>query len=56
MRAGHSPCASRAAIDAADDFRGTRDYVRRWVPVWQNRQVSVQPTCDEMQTLPRSSA
>jgi len=26
------------------------------VPVWQNRQVSVQPTCDETQSVPRSSS
>ena len=29
---------------------------RRWVPVWQNLQVSVQPTCEETQSVPRSSS
>ena len=28
----------------------------RWVPVWQNEQVSVQPTCEETQSVPRSSS
>ena len=27
-----------------------------WVPVWQNLQVSAQPTWDDMQSAPRSSS
>jgi hypothetical protein len=35
---------------------GPRLRTRRWVPVWQKRQVRVQPTWLEMQSVPRSSS
>ena len=35
---------------------GSRLRTRRWVPVWQKRQVSVQPTWLETQSVPRSSS
>ena len=38
-------------ISAAERLR-----TRRWVPVWQKRQVSVQPTWEETQSVPRSSS
>ena len=53
---GHSCSASRASmiwprISAAERLR-----TRRWVPVWQKRQVSVQPIWEETQSVPRSSS
>ncbi len=53
---GHSPRSSRQTrtwptISAAERLRTSF-----CVPVWQNGQVSVQPTWDEMQSVPRSSS
>ena len=36
--------------------RGVRLRTRRCVPVWQKVQVSVQPTCEETHSVPRSSS
>ena len=55
--AGGRPLAQGIARqhDLADDFRRRlRLRTRRWVPVWQKRQVSVQPTWLETQSVPRS--
>ncbi len=52
---GHSPNASRAAMNCPTISAAPRLRASGWVPVWQNRQASVQPTCEEMQTAPRSS-
>ena len=38
-------------ISGADRLR-----TRRCVPVWQNLQVRVQPTCEETHSVPRSSS
>jgi len=40
-----------ATISAAVRLRTSR-----WVPVWQNEQLSVQPTCEETHKVPRSSS
>ena len=54
--AGHSPSMSRASITCATISAESRLRTRRCVPVWQKRQVSVQPTCEETQSVPRSSS
>ena len=53
---GQSPMRSRASriwptISAASRLRTSR-----CVPVWQNEQVSVQPTWLEMHSVPRSAS
>ncbi len=53
---GHSPKASRATITWPTISPAVRLRTRRCVPVWQKRQVSVQPTWEEMQSVPRSSS
>ena len=53
---GHSPNASRAIITWPTISAGSRLRTRRCVPVWQNLQVSVQPTCEETHSVPRSSS
>ena len=53
---GHSPSASRASITWPTISAADRLRTRRCVPVWQNLQVSVQPTCEETQSVPRSSS
>ena len=51
---GHSPSASRACMIWPTISAGARLRTRRWVPVWQKRQVRVQPTWLEMHSVPRS--
>ena len=49
-----SPSASRATTSCAAISAAERLRTRRCVPVWQNEQVSVQPTWLETQSVPRS--
>ena len=56
LGAGHSPNWSRACMIWPTISEGSRLRTRRWVPVWQKRQVSVQPTWEETQSVPRSSS
>ena len=51
---GQSPKRSRAIITWPTISPAVRLRTRRWVPVWQNEQVSVQPTWLETQSVPRS--
>ena len=53
---GHSPSASRASITWPTISPAVRLRTQGWVPVWQNEQLSVQPTCEETQSAPRSSS
>ena len=53
---GHSPSASRASIAWPTISPAVRLRTQGWVPVWQNEQFSVQPTCEETQSAPRSSS
>ncbi len=53
---GQSPIRSRASMICPTISPGVRLRTRRCVPVWQNEQVSVQPTWLEMQSVPRSSS
>ena len=50
--AGHSPIASRASMSWPTISPASRLRTRRCVPVWQNLQLSVQPTCEETQRAP----
>ena len=49
-----SPSRSRATMSWPTISPGVRLRTRRWVPVWQNEQVSVQPTWLETHKVPRS--
>ena len=40
----------------AQYFAGVRLRTSFWVPVWQKRQVRVQPTWDETHSVPRSAS
>ena len=51
---GQSPKRSRAAITWPTISPAVRLRTRRCVPVWQNVQVSVQPTWLETHSVPRS--
>ena len=51
---GQSPNRSRATITWPTISSAVRLRTNRWVPVWQNEQVSVQPTWLETQSVPRS--
>ena len=51
---GQSPSRSRATITWPTISPGVRLRTRRCVPVWQNEQVSVQPTWLETHSVPRS--
>ena len=42
--------------DLADDLAGVRLRTSRCVPVWQNEQVSVQPTWLDTHRVPRSDS
>ena len=53
---GHSPRASRASITWPTISPGVRLRTRRMVPVWQNRQFSVQPTWLDTHSVPRSAS
>ena len=53
---GQSPSRSRASMIWPTISLGVRLRTRLCVPVWQNEQVSVQPTWLEMQSVPRSSS
>ena len=53
---GHSSRSSRAIITCPTISPAVRLRTSLWVPVWQNEQVRVQPTCEEMQSVPRSSS
>ena len=50
----HSPSRSRAIITWPTISPAVRLRTSRCVPVWQNEQVSVQPTWLERQSVPRS--
>ncbi len=54
--AGHSPRSSRASMTWPTISAGVRFLTSRWVPVWQNEQVSVQPTWEETHSVPRPSS
>ena len=47
---------SRASMTWPTISPGSRLRTSRWVPVWQNRQVSVQPTWLDTHSVPRSSS
>ena len=49
-----SPSRSRATITWPTISPGVRLRTSRCVPVWQNEQVSVQPTWLDTQSVPRS--
>jgi hypothetical protein len=51
---GQSPKRSRATITWPAISPAVRLRTSRWVPVWQNVQVSVQPTWLETHSVPRS--
>ena len=51
-----SPSRSRATMIWPTISPGVRLRTRRCVPVWQNEQVSVQPTWLETQSVPRSDS
>ena len=51
-----SPSRSRATITWPTISSGVRLRTRRCVPVWQNEQVSVQPTWLETHKVPRSDS
>jgi len=53
---GHSPRSSRATITCPTISPAVRFRTSFCVPVWQNEQVSVQPTWEEMQSVPRFSS
>ena len=53
---GQSPKASRATSNWPTISAGSRLRTSFWVPVWQKRQVSVQPTWLETQSVPRSAS
>ena len=49
-----SPSRSRATMTWPTISPGVRLRTRRCVPVWQNEQLSVQPTWLDRQSVPRS--
>ncbi len=51
---GQSPSWSRATTSCETISGPERLRTRRCVPVWQNEQVSVQPTWLDTQSVPRS--
>ena len=53
-RSTQSPRRSRATITCPTISPAVRLRTRRCVPVWQNEQFSVQPTCEETHSVPRS--
>ena len=53
---GQSPSRSRASITWPTISAGVRLRTSRCVPVWQKVQVSVQPICEETQSVPRPSS
>ena len=53
---GQSPMRSRASRIWPTISCGSRLRTSRCVPVWQNEQVSVQPTWLEMHSVPRSAS
>ncbi len=53
-RPGQSPSRSRATITWPTISPAVRLRTSRCVPVWQNEQVSVQPTWLDTQSVPRS--
>ena len=50
---GHSPSTSRASITCPTISAGVRLRTSRIVPVWQKRQLSVQPTWLDTHRVPR---
>ncbi len=56
MSCGQSFTPSRATITWETISCAVRLRTSFWVPVWQKVQVSVQPTWEEMQSVPRSSS
>jgi hypothetical protein len=50
---GQSPMRSRASSTCPTISAAVRLRTSRCVPVWQKLHVSVQPTCDEMHSVPR---
>ena len=55
-RPDHSPNTSRACMIWPTISPASRLRTSRWVPVWQKRQVSVQPIWEETQSVPRSAS
>ena len=53
---GHSPSASRASITWPTISAGSRLRTSFIVPVWQKRQLSVQPTWLDTHNVPRSAS
>ena len=53
---GHSPSESRASITWPTISAGVRLRTSRIVPVWQKRQLSVQPTWLDTHKVPRSAS
>ena len=53
---GQSPSASRASMSWPTISPVSRLRTQGWVPVWQKRQFSVQPTWEERHSVPRSSS
>jgi hypothetical protein len=53
---GKSPSRSRAIRIWPRISPAVRLRTSVCVPVWQNEQVSVQPTCEETQSVPRSAS
>jgi len=53
---GHSPSESRASITWPTISPAVRLRTSRIVPVWQKRQLSVQPTWLETHSVPRSAS
>ena len=51
---GQSSSESLASITWPRISAGVRLRTSFWVPVWQKRQVSVQPTWDDTHSVPRS--
>ena len=56
VRPGQSPSRSRATTSCAAISAEVRLRTRRCVPVWQNEQVSVQPTWLDTHKVPRSTS
>ena len=55
-RSGKSPSRSRAVSNCARISSAVKLRTSFCVPVWQKEQVSVQPTCEEMHSVPRPSS
>ena len=56
VASGQSPMQSRATMSCATISAEVRLRTRRWVPVWQKEQVSVQPTWLDTHRVPRSTS